>query len=65
MRPKQTILNDIQKNILKAPPEGQAMLCAEYCYIEVLLDIRDLMAADMKTALAISKVISKRKGGKT
>lgn len=62
MRDKQDILNDVHTNILKAPLEGQPMLLHELYFIEVVIDIRDILAADMKTALAISKAMSKKEG---
>ena len=60
MRGRNEILNEIQREIRKAPEEGQGMLITEYCLIEILIDIRDILVADMKTSLEISKAMGKR-----
>lgn len=44
MRSKEEILRQVWANINKAPKETRPMLEHEYCYIEVLIDIRDTLA---------------------
>jgi len=47
MREKEEILTQIWRNLKKAPKDARAMLEHEYCFIEVILDIRDILAAWM------------------
>ena len=60
MRTKDEILLIIEGEIEKVPKEGQGMLITEFCLIEVLLDIRDILAADMKTSIELSKAMGER-----
>jgi len=60
MREKGEILSKVLSNIDKAPVETRPMLYHEYIVVEVLVDIRDILAADMKTSLEISKAMSKK-----
>lgn len=41
MRTKDQILDDIRRNISKAPKESRCLLEHEYCFVEVMIDIRD------------------------
>lgn len=41
MRIKHHILDDMRNNINKAPKESRCLLEHEYCFIEVMIDIRD------------------------
>jgi len=43
MRRKEDISQQVWSNIKKAPKEGRPMLEHEYCFIEVMLDTRDIL----------------------
>jgi len=43
MRIKDEILTDIRSNINQAPKQTRPMLEHEYCFIDVLIDIRDVL----------------------
>lgn len=43
MRKKEEILTQIWRNLKKAPKDARPMLEHEYCFIEVILDIRDIL----------------------
>lgn len=60
MRTKKDILDDVRGDINDDDHKTDAHLWVQYRYIEVLIDIRDILAADMKTSIEISKAMAKR-----
>ena len=63
MRTKDEILEDRRQNIAHTTTPGNFSNYQGELLLEVLIDIRDILAADMETSMAISKAIGKRKGG--
>ena len=63
MRTKDEIQLESVVIMSKVPGTGKAMVEHEHLFLEVWIDIRDILAADKKTAQEISKLMSKRKRG--
>jgi len=61
MRTKEEILTDCNHDILDEQYKTNAHLWVELRKIEVLIDIRDILAADRQTSMAISQAMKKRK----
>ena len=60
MRTKDEILECARDDITNPHYGDKAAFWLEYRKIEVLVDIRDILAADMKTSIAISEAMSKK-----
>jgi len=62
MRAKQDILRVVHENIKKAAKEARGMLEHEYCYVEIWMDIRDIMSDILREMKNIKEVVSKKGG---
>lgn len=63
MREKGEILSDSLDALAKIPGDGQVMVEHEHLFLEVWLDIRDILSADKEAGRQIAKLMLKAKGG--
>lgn len=61
MRTKDLILDYAMRDITDKTQRSTTAFWLEHHKLEVLIDIRDILAADMQTSMAISKAMKNRK----